>query len=107
MNTTIRSIRDLSFFGSVKKFFQGAQVAHHDDLKVCSSRESILALGSEIEGKNIPIVIHLMNGEFTRATVVKILNGCYLIVEESKFLSTTANLIHVKEIRSVSIRTTK
>ena len=107
MNTTIRSIRAFGIFEAIKRLFQVEQVSYQDDLTVCSSRESILKLAGEIEGKNIPIVIHFTNGAFTKVVVVKVLNGSYLITEESRFLNTTANLVHIKEILSVSIKTIK
>lgn len=104
MNTTLKAFWNNEFFGSIRKFISGDPSPLHDDLTVHTQRHAIIEVATNLEGKNIPVVIHLSDGRFFKATVTKVLNGAYLITEETGLLNTKANLVGIKEILSVSVK---
>jgi hypothetical protein len=104
MNTTVKLLRNWKILDTIKKRFFPEGHAYQDDLIVHSGREAILEIANEVENKNIAVVIHLANGLFIKATIVKVLNGAHVITEESSFLSTKASLFSIQEIRSVSTK---
>ena len=104
MNTTLKAFWNNVFFSSIKKLFHGDLSSCQDDLTVHTQRNIILEVVTNLEGKNIPVVIHLTDGRFFKVTIAKVLNDAYLITEESSMLTTKANRVGIKEILSVSVK---
>ena len=97
MNAKHHAIPDL--IEAVKDFFSNAEIR---DVTVLTRKDEILDVAQAAEGSLRQLTWHQVDGVFKKARVVKVLSASYVLLEEKGFLSSTASLVHIKEIASVS-----